>query len=118
MVRGLEKFKEYFKDFSDNYIIIGGTACDIALTGSDMPPRATDDIDMILIVDNMTPEFGQRFWQFISEGEYQNRERKRGEGKEPVLSYSGSSNRLPVIQSASSCCPHARIFSENLPDST
>lgn len=84
MVRGLEKFKEYFKEFSDNYIIIGGTACDIALTGSDMPPRATDDIDMILIVDNMTPEFGQRFWQFISDGEYQNRERKRGEGKEPV----------------------------------
>ena len=84
MVRGLEKFKEYFKEFSDNYIIIGGTACDIALTGSDMPPRATDDIDMILIVDNITPEFGQRFWQFISEGEYQNRERKRGDGKEPV----------------------------------
>ncbi len=84
MVRGLEKFREHFEGFNDNYVIIGGTACDIALTGSDMPPRATDDIDMILIVDNMTPEFGKRFWQFIEKGEYQNRERKRGEGKEPV----------------------------------
>lgn len=84
MVRGLEKFREHFEGFNDNYVIIGGTACDMALTGSDMPPRATDDIDMILIVDNMTPEFGKRFWQFIEEGEYQNRERKRGEGKEPV----------------------------------
>ncbi len=84
MVRGLEKFREHFEGFNDNYVIIGGTACDMALTGSDMPPRATDDIDMILIVDNMTPEFGKRFWQFIEEGEYQNRERKRGEGKEPA----------------------------------
>ena len=31
MVRGLEKFKEYFAGFEDNYVIIGGTACDIAL---------------------------------------------------------------------------------------
>ncbi len=84
MVIGLDKFKERFEGFNDNYVIIGGTACDIALTGSNMTPRATVDIDMILIVDNMTPEFGQRFWQFIEEGQYQNRERKRGEGKEPV----------------------------------
>lgn len=118
MVRGLEKFKEYFKEFSDNYIIIGGTACDIALTGSDMPPRATDDIDMILIVDNITPEFGQRFWQFISEGEYQTVNVSVEQAKSPRPSYSGSSNRLPVIQSASSCCPHDRISLENLPDST
>jgi hypothetical protein len=31
MVRGIEKFKEYFTDYADNYIIIGGTACDILL---------------------------------------------------------------------------------------
>lgn len=27
---GLNKFKEAFEDFSDNYVIIGGTACDIS----------------------------------------------------------------------------------------
>lgn len=84
MVKGLDKFREFFKDFNDKYVIIGGTACDIALRDSDMHPRATDDIDMILIVDNMTPEFGKRFWKFIEEGNYKTRERKRGEGKEPV----------------------------------
>ena len=31
MVRGLDVFKEYFKDYTDNYIIIGGTACDILI---------------------------------------------------------------------------------------
>lgn len=31
MVRGLEIFRQHFKDFTDNYIIIGGTACDIII---------------------------------------------------------------------------------------
>lgn len=84
MVKGLEKFKEYFEEYKDNYVIIGGTACDIALQDTDMRPRATDDIDMILIVENMTPEFGSRFWKFIKDGEYTTRQRKRGEGKEPA----------------------------------
>lgn len=48
-----------------------------------MRPRATDDIDMILVVEKMTPEFGQRFCEFIDEGKYENLQRKR-EDKEPV----------------------------------
>lgn len=84
MVVGLDKFKEFFKEFNDKFVVIGGAACDVILEDSEIEPRATDDIDMILIVDKMTPEFGRRFWQFITEGNYQTRERKRGEGKEPV----------------------------------
>lgn len=83
MVKGLEKFKEHFAGFEDNYVIIGGTACDISLQDTDMRPRATDDIDMILVIEKMTPEFGYSFWEFIALGEYQNRQRKRGE-KEPT----------------------------------
>ena len=82
-VRGLDKFKEYFGDFQDNYVIIGGTACSIILRHADMKPRATKDIDMILVVERMTPEFGRRFWSFIHDGDYEQREKKRGEGKEP-----------------------------------
>ena len=77
MVKGLEKFKEYFTGFEDNYVIIGGTACDIVLRDTDMHPRATNDIDMILVVEKMTPEFGQHFWDFIALGEYKTRQRKR-----------------------------------------
>jgi hypothetical protein len=76
MVKGLEKFKEYFTGFEDNYVIIGGTACEIALRDTDMRPRATDDIDMILVIEKMTPEFGKRFWDFIVSGEYKTRQRK------------------------------------------
>lgn len=83
-VKGLDRFKEYFLDFKDNYVIIGGTACSVILRNADMQPRATKDIDMILVVERMTPEFGRRFWEFIHDGDYEMRERKRDEGKEPV----------------------------------
>ncbi|MDE5611675.1 MAG: hypothetical protein K2I90_06615 [Odoribacter sp.] len=83
-VKGLDKFKEYFLEFKNNYVIIGGTACSVILRNADMKPRATKDIDMILIVEQMTPEFGRRFWEFIDDGNYEMRERKRDEGKAPV----------------------------------
>ena len=31
MVHGLERFREYFKDFTSQYVFIGGTACDILM---------------------------------------------------------------------------------------
>ena len=77
MVVGLDKFKEAFADFKDNYVIIGGTACDIVLSDTDMRPRATDDIDMILVVEKMTKEYGDAFWQFIKDGEYKAGKREK-----------------------------------------
>ena len=50
MVPGIDSFREKFKDYTDYYTIIGGTACDILLSEADLPFRATKDIDMILIM--------------------------------------------------------------------
>lgn len=51
MVKGLVKFRIYFKDFADNYVIIGGTACNELVADKDLNPRATKDIDAILVVE-------------------------------------------------------------------
>ena len=40
-MEGLEKFRKAFEAYSENYVIIGGTACDIAMTGTAVRPRAT-----------------------------------------------------------------------------
>ena len=80
---GLDKFKEAFAEFPENYVIIGATACDIAMSGTVVRPRATHDIDMIIVVENMTPEFGQRFWDFIKEAGYRP-ERRKSEVGEPT----------------------------------
>ncbi len=71
MVIGLDTFSEYFKEFQNSYLIIGGTACDIIIEEAGFVPRATDDIDIILIVEALTPEFVTQFWAFIKEGGYQ-----------------------------------------------
>ena len=80
---GLEKFREAFAEFSDNYVVIGGTACDIAMTGTIVKPRATHDIDMIVLAENITEAFGERFWQFVREAGYRPEKRKHKEGESP-----------------------------------
>ena len=47
-MEGLEKFREAFEAYSENYVIIGGTACDIAMTGTAVRPRATHDIKAVI----------------------------------------------------------------------
>lgn len=78
-VAGLEKFKEYFGEYSDNYIIVGGTACSVVMGDAGLDFRATRDIDMILIIEDMTHEFGQAFWRFVNDGGYTVFENKSGE---------------------------------------
>lgn len=73
MVRGLDKFREYFENFTESYIVIGGTACDIHETQFAQNPRATKDIDMILVVEALSDEFVERFWQLIRDGNYGSR---------------------------------------------
>lgn len=80
-MEGLEIFKEAFEAYSDNYVIIGGTACDITMQGTVVRPRATHDIDMIVIVENMTPSFAKRFWEFVKEAGYRPEKRKQIEGE-------------------------------------
>ena len=82
-MEGLNKFREAFEAYSDNYVIIGGTACDITMTGTAVRPRATHDIDMIVIVEKMTADFAAHFWQFIREGGYRPEKRKQADGERP-----------------------------------
>jgi hypothetical protein len=70
MVGGLEKFQEFFEGYKASYIIIGGTACERQLSQLDRSFRRTDDVDIVLITEALTPEFVARFWEFIEEGEY------------------------------------------------
>lgn len=73
MVIGLDVFKKYFEAYPDNYIIIGGTACDLILDEAGFVPRATKDIDIILVVEALSLEFVTQFWKFIEDGNYKRR---------------------------------------------
>lgn len=81
MVRGIKIFSEYFKDYTDNYVIIGGTACDIIIEEAGLVPRATKDIDIILIVEALSSDFVKQFWKFIQDGNYERKEKSSDERK-------------------------------------
>lgn len=57
MVTGIERWKEYFNDYKDKYVLIGGAACNLLEEELDMNPRATKDLDLVLVVEALTPDF-------------------------------------------------------------
>ena len=78
MVKGIDKFREYFAGHEGQYAIIGGTACDLLFDAAGVPFRATKDIDMVLCVEVVDAKFGERFKAFLEVGGYQVRERSDG----------------------------------------
>lgn len=79
MVAGLETFKNFFSDYRDCYVLIGGSACDVYFTEQDLSFRVTHDLDMILCVEALTPAFFNRFWEFVTEGGYKHRQKSDGQ---------------------------------------
>lgn len=73
MVRGLETFRRYFEGYENQYVLIGGAACDIVFESNETLFRATRDLDVVLIVEALTPAFGEKFWEFIRDGGYRNK---------------------------------------------
>ena len=64
--------------YQDQYVLIGGAACDIIFEEQDTAFRATKDLDLVLIVEALTPAFGHRFWQFVRDGGYEHRAKSSG----------------------------------------
>lgn len=79
MANGIEKIREYFASYENQYTIIGGFACDIQMKDAGFDFRQTVDIDMVLTVEALTVDFANAFWKFIEDGGYQ--ARQRGTGK-------------------------------------
>lgn len=73
-MKGLDKFAEHFKDNADQYIVIGGAACDDLFEEQGLAFRATKDIDLVLVVEALNDSFIEHFWDFIRTGKYERNE--------------------------------------------
>lgn len=78
MVTGIDRFREWFRGYEEQYAIIGGTACDLLMSEDGMDFRATKDIDLVLIVEAITPDFGKQFWQFVKDAGYEHQNKSTG----------------------------------------
>jgi hypothetical protein len=74
MVKGLAVFREYFAGHADQFVLIGGTAATLAMEAAGLEFRATKDLDIVLHIEALSPEFGGVFWRFIEAGRYEIRQ--------------------------------------------
>lgn len=81
MVRGVDKFKECFKEYTGQYTFIGGAAWDIILGNLGENFRATKDLDMVLILEELSEDFVNVFIQFVEDGGYEHIDKGTGENQ-------------------------------------
>ena len=79
MVEGLDRFKSHFADYTDQYVLIGGAACTVAMENVGQSFRATKDLDIVLCVEVLNADFATAFWQFVRDGQYETQERATGD---------------------------------------
>lgn len=96
MINGMDVFLDYFVDYVDQYVLIGGSACEMVMEDKGLGFRATADLDVVLIVEALTPVFAKRFFQFIKDGGYENR--LKSNGKPQFYRFDKpKDNRFPVM---------------------
>jgi hypothetical protein len=70
MVKGLDLFRDWFKDFADCYTLIGGGACDLWMGERGLDFRATKDLDIVLAFEGQRADFVAHLWEFVKAGKY------------------------------------------------
>jgi len=79
MIRGLGHFREHFKSFSDNFILIGGVASYLLLDQAGAPRvRPTKDLDIVLVI-NPSDAFLNTLMDYIRLGGYEIQKGKRNQ---------------------------------------
>ncbi len=78
MVVGLDRFKTHFAAYPNEYVLIGGAACTVAMDAVGLQFRATKDLDIVLCAEALTPSFGRAFWEFVTDGKYERNETSTG----------------------------------------
>ena len=53
MVKGLDTFQKYFADYEEQYVLIGGAACDILFESNEVNFRATRDFGSLSLMENI-----------------------------------------------------------------
>jgi len=78
MVRGLDLFRERLRAHENSVILIGGAACDDWFARQSLQFRATQDLDIVLIIELIDAAALSALRDFIREGGYQSRFRSTG----------------------------------------
>ncbi len=70
MIGGLERFREHFRGLTEHFALIGGTACHEQFAQRTLGFRATNDIDMVVLLESLNRNFHDQLRDFIGRGHY------------------------------------------------
>ena len=95
--KGMDHFRDFFQDFKDSYVIIGGSAAAILLEDEGLEFRATVDIDVVLLA-NSSKELNKKFAEYVRAGAYQTKEASEGTPRYYRFSKPGSEDFPEIIE--------------------
>lgn len=72
---GIKHFAEHFSAFSNQYILIGGAACHVWYADEEPAFRATQDMDIVLVLEQLNDDFVRAFKLYLQTNRYQQWER-------------------------------------------
>lgn len=84
-IRGMEVFKHHFRDFQDQYVLIGGVASSLSAEELAVEFRATKDFDIVLIIEALNAQFVSHFWDFVHAGGYKIRQVGEAGQEKPIF---------------------------------
>lgn len=67
----LQHFSEQLLSHQNKYILIGGNACALVFENKGQEFRQTQDLDIVLVIEELTPDFSRDLWAYLKAGGYQ-----------------------------------------------
>lgn len=92
MTQGIDSFTEYFKEYSGDYVVIGGLATAMIMHELGFVARATKDIDLVVISKN-NEAFIKKLLQYIDLGGYKTKQRTNNPSKHNLFRFLDSDDK-------------------------
>ena len=78
IIARMQSLKEWFSGYEDNFVVIGGAACSLLMNERGVDFRTTKDFDIVLLLESLSEQFGQRFWEYVMEAGYKHCQKSTG----------------------------------------
>lgn len=113
MVRGIATFTNYFKEFKEDYVVIGGLATAMVMNDLGFTARATKDIDLVVISKN-NEAFIKALLQFVQQGQYVTRQRTNNPDRHNLFRFFDSPDKeYPAqIELFAICDENSSVYSD------
>jgi len=92
LIQGLVNFTDYFKEYSEDYVVIGGLATAMVMNDLGFVARATKDIDLVVVSKN-NEDFIKRLLGFIELAGYKTKQRTNNESKHNLFRFLDSEDK-------------------------